>query len=173
MNKLAVDFDSTPVAVSEEFLDALKTYSWPGNVRELFNVLEQVFTSHSESGEFIPIHLPVRVRVAAAQAAMLPKPQGRKTLTVIQGNKSRKAKNTNNSSKLSPPEYPAPDLNNFLPLKEYREQALEQAEKIYLENLLSESRANMGEAAKISGVSVSRLYALLKKHNITKKYTPN
>ncbi|CCO23116.1 sigma-54-dependent transcriptional regulator [Maridesulfovibrio hydrothermalis] len=170
LNKLAVDFNTTPIAVSDEFLDALKSFSWPGNVRELFNVLEQVFTSNPEAGEFLPIHLPLRLRVAAAQAAVLPKQETRNTLTVIQGNKLRRGKSSGSATEIAIPTYQTPDEQKFPPLKEYREQALIQAEKLYLESLLMQCKANMGKAAKLSGLSVSRIYALLKKHKIKKEF---
>ncbi|WP_320171626.1 sigma-54 dependent transcriptional regulator [Maridesulfovibrio sp.] len=167
LNKLAADFNITPIPISDEFMDALKAYSWPGNVRELFNVLEQVFTANTEAGELLPIHLPVKVRVAAAQASVLPKVETGKTLTLIHGNKSRKSKPCLST------EIPAVNMENDFPLlKDYREQALDQAEKLYLESLIMHCKANMGEAAKTAGLSMSRLYALLKKHGIRKKYIP-
>lgn len=173
LNKLAIDFDTPPIAVSDEFLDALQSFSWPGNVRELFNVLEQVFTSNTEAGEFFPIHLPVRLRVAAAQASVLPKIEARNTLTVIQGNKSKRGKNNSATPDIVMPTCPVPESDNFPLLKNYREQALDQAEILYLESLLMHCKANMPKAAKVSGLSVSRLYALLKKHNIKKKFILN
>ncbi|WP_432738722.1 sigma-54-dependent transcriptional regulator [Maridesulfovibrio sp. FT414] len=168
LNKLAVDFGASPIAISEEFLNTLKFYSWPGNVRELFNVLEQVFTANTAAGEFLPIHLPVKVRVAAAQATVLPSTESRNTLTVIQGNKFKKNKNINHGQEIYVPT--RSNTTPFPQLKDYRDQALEQAEKLYLESLIMHCRANMNEAAKTAGISVSRLYALLKKYDIRKKF---
>ncbi|NDV26313.1 sigma-54 dependent transcriptional regulator [Desulfovibrio sp. JC010] len=169
LNKLAADFNAPPIAISEEFLDALKSYSWPGNVRELFNVLEQVFTANPEAGEFLPIHLPVRLRVSAAQASVLPKQTPRNTLTVIKGNLPRR--NQSQNEDVSFPEINVPDSNKLPSFKEYRDEAVNNAEKLYLEQLVLVSKANMAEAARTSGISVSRLYALLKKHNIKKQYS--
>ncbi|WP_421903863.1 sigma-54-dependent transcriptional regulator [Maridesulfovibrio sp.] len=169
LNKMAADFDASPIAISEEFLDALKSYPWPGNVRELFNVLEQVFTSNPGAGEFLPIHLPVRLRVSAAQASVLPKQEPKNSLTLIKGNKSRKPQAR--SEDMPMPEVNLPDANKLPPFKEYRDEAVNSAEKLYLEQLILISKANMAEAARISGISVSRLYALLKKHNIKKQYS--
>ncbi len=173
LNKRAVDFDAAPIAVSNEFLDALKAYAWPGNVRELFNVLEQVFTANTESEEFLPIHLPVKVRVAAAQASVLPRSGVKPMLTLIPGNKSKKNKNSPSGTEFSFPTCDGTDSKPFPQLKDYREQALEQAEKLYLESLIMHCKANMTQAAKTAGISVSRLYALLKKHDIKKKFILN
>jgi two-component system NtrC family response regulator len=51
-------------------------------------------------------------------------------------------------------------------LKQVREAAADAAEKDYLANLMDVTRANMGQACSVSGLSRSRLYALLKKHEI-------
>ena len=57
--------------------------------------------------------------------------------------------------------------SKYIPnLKEYREAGIANLEKEYLEKLLSVSKGNIKEAGKISGLSRSRLYGLLKKHNI-------
>lgn len=173
LNKLAVDNEVAPAIITDEFLEALKAYHWPGNVRELFNVLEQVFTANNEYGEFQPIHLPVRVRVAAAQAAVLPRQVGKNTLTVIQGNKSRKNKGLQALSQIAPNPSEIIDASNLPLFKEFRDQAIVQAEKLYLENLVSQCKADMAKASSVSGLSVSRLYALLKKHNIRKKFVLN
>lgn len=173
LNKLAVDFESPPISVSTDFFEALKSYAWPGNVRELFNVLEQVFTANSEAGEFLPIHLPVKVRVAAAQASVLPKAEAKSTLTLIAGNKFKKNKAGSPGPEFSFPSCRDKESKDFPQLKDYREQALEQAEKLYLESLIMHCKANMGQAAKTAGISVSRLYALLKKHDIKKKFILN
>ena len=47
---------------------------------------------------------------------------------------------------------------------------MEQAEKIYLKSLFIHCNGNIEQAVQISGLSKSRLYALLKKYHIKKKY---
>ncbi|MEJ2698643.1 MAG: hypothetical protein P8Z70_03140, partial [Desulfuromonadales bacterium] len=54
------------------------------------------------------------------------------------------------------------------PLQEFRETVYSQAEKHYLEDLMSLAEASIPEACRISGLSQSRLYALLKKHDISR-----
>ena len=52
-------------------------------------------------------------------------------------------------------------------LKDYREDAILQTEKQYLENLVKHTEGNIKEACRISGLSRSRLYLLLKRYNIS------
>jgi two-component system NtrC family response regulator len=91
--------------------------------------------------------------------------------TVIQGSKSATKNSTNNEITLPP--YASPDKNDFPLLKDYRDQALDQAEKLYLESLFYHCNGNINQAASISGLSNSRIYALLKKHQIKKSYLGN
>jgi two-component system NtrC family response regulator len=53
------------------------------------------------------------------------------------------------------------------PLAEFREAAINEAEKNYLQALMVSAEGNIKEVIRRSGVSQSRLYALLKKHNIS------
>jgi len=54
-------------------------------------------------------------------------------------------------------------------LKYFREKAVSEAERQYLENLMRAAQRNIKEACRISGLSRPRLYALLKKFNLTAK----
>ena len=53
-------------------------------------------------------------------------------------------------------------------LNDYRDEIYNEAEKNYLIDLLALAGQNIPEACRISGLSQSRLYALLKKHEITR-----
>jgi two-component system NtrC family response regulator len=53
-------------------------------------------------------------------------------------------------------------------LNDYREAVYNDAEKNYLFDLLTLADQNIREACRISGLSQSRLYALIKKHDITR-----
>ena len=170
LSKLSADVNAAPTPVSDEFLKALEAYSWPGNIRELFNILEQVFATNPGAGEFLPIHLPVRIRIAAAQHSVLPRADSKPVLTVIQGHKSTKKPLTKEAEI---PPYNPPSNEDFPPMKEYREQALDQAEKLYLESLFLHCNGNIKKAAQVSGLSNSRIYALLKKHDIKKTFFSN
>jgi two-component system NtrC family response regulator len=124
-----------------EFLRTLGAYTWPGNVRELANTLERTVAAARFEPILFPMHLPthIRVQVTQAQVSHDGQPEGR------------------SEAKL-PPEVPK--------LHEYRETVYAQAEKQYLQDLLSLSGTNFNEACRLSGLSSSRLYALLKSHDL-------
>lgn len=169
LNKLAADFGIPPKDVSDEFITALYAYSWPGNVRELFNVLDQVFTSNVEASEILPIHLPVRLRITAAQASVNQSQREKPIFRVISGS-GGKLRQQDSSRKFTAPVYEPALSDNIPTLKDYREDSLVRAEKGYLKKLLSLVEGDMPKAAKYAGLSVSRLYALLRKYGIKKKY---
>jgi len=87
-------------------------------------------------------HLPTNIRVSLARAALT------------------------REQPAPPPkeEAPAP----LPPLKGFRDSALQEAERQYLEDLMSIAGSNIKEACRISGVSRPRLYALMKKYRITR-----
>jgi two-component system NtrC family response regulator len=120
-----------------EFLKTLSSYTWPGNVREFVNAMERaVIESRSESILF-PQHLPVEIRAQVARASV---------------------------ERETPAEVEAPAPTVFLPpLQEFRESVYNQAERQYLRDLMTIANHNMAEACRLSGLSQSRLYALLKK----------
>jgi len=134
---------SEPKKVSTEFLETLQAYSWPGNVRELFNVLDGCLAQVRGEGILIPQHLPVQLRIEAAQAAILQR---------------RPAANVKEQKQ---------PLRTIIPeLKVYRQMAAQEAEKKYLHNLTSLQRVDVDSACQISGLSRSRFYELLKKYRL-------
>ena len=54
----------------------------------------------------------------------------------------------------------------FLKLKDVREIALDNAEQQYLKDLMKITAGDMKKACQLSGLSRTRLYVLLRKHNI-------
>ena len=131
--------------VSPEFLGALAAYDWPGNVRELFNTLDNVLASAHQSPTLFPKHLPTSIRVHLARASV---------------SKEDKSKLSSNG---------AVDSSKVLvKLQDFRQSAIVEAEKQYLRNLMSFTYGNIKEACRISGLSRPRLYALIKKHKISR-----
>ncbi len=126
---------------SPEFIETLKAYHWPGNIRELVNTLDRALAAAHFEPTLFPKHLPIDIRVQKARAAVnhsLPYEVGQ--------------------GRNAPPELPS--------LQEFREAASLQAEKNYLSELLGLCEGDIKEACRISGLSQSRLYALLQKHKI-------
>ena len=119
--------------VSPEFLDILQSYSWPGNIRELQHVLERTIINAMDSPVLYPGHLPTEIRAEIAKTVF-----GRQEQDV--------------RSATEAPDKPFPTL------KAYEDELREQ----YVEELIRCSKGNYLEACRLSGMSKSKLYQLLK-----------
>jgi len=126
---------------SPEFLDALFDYQWPGNVRELANTLVRAFSAARFEPTLYPKHLPTHIRVQIMRNSV--------NQTSTPGNG-----------------YGANQGRRLPSIHDYREAVYAQAEKHYLQDLMSLAENDIPEACRVSGLSLSRLYALLKKHQI-------
>ena len=128
---------------SPDFFEALTKYDWPGNVRELIQALEKAVVTAQDEPTLFLVHLPdhIRIKIARAVAA--------RTGLVEQ---------TAGKSHETSVELTAWD--------DVREDGLARIERAYLTKLVENVGGNIGEACRISGLSRSRLYALLKKHKI-------
>ncbi|MDD5222426.1 MAG: sigma-54 dependent transcriptional regulator [bacterium] len=144
MNQLCERHGIGTKGFSPEFFPTLEKYPWPGNVRELLHTLDWIFTVAHFEPTIFPQHLPEQVRVSAAQA---PFPSVKSASPASAGER-----------KASGPGLP--------PLQDIREAALSEVEKSYLQDLLSFTKGNIKEACRVSGLSQSRLYTLLKKYEI-------
>jgi two-component system, NtrC family, response regulator len=130
--------------ISPEFYDALLRYDWPGNVRELLNSLERSIVAGRSEQILLPQHLPTYLRIQLARTSALQR--------------------NPDETKLQPdlPENPTP-----LPtLQTARDIASNNAERQYLETLITVTQGDIKECCRISKLSRSRLYTLLKKHQI-------
>ncbi len=134
-----------PKFVSPELGDILQKYDWPGNVRELFNTLDNCIANAHHGTVLYPKHLPTHLRVQVTQAT-------------FDSNSPPGTVGENGTDGNGIP---------LLQLKDFRKQAALAAERDYLLSLLNIKQINIDTACKISGLSRSRLYELLKKHNLT------
>ena len=128
---------------SPEFLETLMHYPWPGNVREFVNTLERSLTTARFDQTLYPKHLPSHIRVQVRRAEM-------------EGGTPSAADDHSHTVRSLPK------------LQEYRDKIYAQAEKEYLEELMTLTGKNIPDACRISGLSQSRLYALLKKNSISR-----
>jgi len=143
MAKLSERYGIGTKGFSPEFLDSLVAYDWPGNVRELINALERALTVARHEPTLFAKHLPTHIRVSLARAAVTK--ETREPLREVDNGAS-----------------PLP------PLRVFRESALQEAERQYLEDLMGISGNNIREACRMSGLSRPRLYALLKKYRVSR-----
>jgi two-component system NtrC family response regulator len=145
---LSVRMGLAPKAVSPTFFEELASYKWPGNVRELITSLERAILAAKDEPILFPKHLPLPIRVQLAREAA-------STETEPAGE--------------GIPAWPAP-LPTFA---EAREAATAAAEAAYLTDLINRTTGNTATACRISGLSRSRLYALLGKYGISTSKRPN
>jgi two-component system NtrC family response regulator len=129
---------------SPEFFDVLMRYDWPGNVRELFNTLERVLVVAHDDPVIYPMHLPPSIRIETSK--------GRDDEDDCVDGVTR-----------TDAEPPAA----FPPFKEMRDNAVFDLESSYFKSLFSLTDGNIQEICRISGLSRSRLYSILKKHRIS------
>jgi len=122
-----------------EFLEAMQAYEWPGNVRELINTLERALANSLHEPTLFPKHLPLNIRLKMAQTKVGKEPEP------------------------SGPAQGSPYLEESFPnLRVFREAM----DLEYLRALLYRTSGNISQACKISGLSRSSFYDLLRKHNL-------
>ena len=132
-----------PKGFSPEFINILLAFTWPGNVREFVHTMERVLAAARFEPTLFTKHLPTNIRIEVTRAAV------------------------EHDSPLAPPASGG-TVQNLLKLNDYRDAVYNDAEKNYLYDLLALAGQNIPEACRVSGLSQSRLYALLKKHGITR-----
>jgi len=128
--------------VSPAAAAALTAYSWPGNIREIQNVMEGMVALAMEEPELHPVHLPVHIRIQVARGQV-------REREAAQARQPESAQGDAAQAQVPT-------------LKVYR-QAMD---RLYLERLLEQSGGAPREACRLSGLSRSRLYALLKEHGL-------
>ena len=128
--------------LTPEFVQTLSLYPWPGNIRELINSLEQALFLAQQETTLFPKHLPQQIRIQVVKSVLKSRPP-----------------NTSSS--------PAYTVNTLPCLQDFRTGVFNLAEKQYLASLVQYAGQNINHACQLSGLSRSRLYSLLKKHQIS------
>jgi two-component system NtrC family response regulator len=110
----------------------------------LIQALEKALLAAKDEPILYPKHLPTHIRIQVARNGVHKKPLNRDK----------------------------PGINTTIPptppkLKELRRVVLSEAELQYFKDLLSFVGGNIDEACRISGLSRSRLYTLLKKYRLS------
>ena len=141
LNDLCERFGIVGKQASPEFWEIVGKYPWPGNVRELIQALEKALVSAKDEPMLFPKHLPTYIRIKVARGSFLPSPAGS-----------------------GRPEIPLNASATLPKLKDVRAAAVSDAEQQYLKELISFTGGDSSEACRISGLSRSRFYTLLKKY---------
>ncbi|MGV8056857.1 MAG: sigma-54-dependent transcriptional regulator [Smithellaceae bacterium] len=139
MSKLSTRNCTKMKGFSPEFMEILEAYTWPGNVRELINALDQANAIAGNEPTLYSKHLPEHIRIHVTQTKFI----------------SSKQKEIRKTFSLAT-------------FREHRNAALQNTEAQYLKELMSETAGNVHKALALSGLSRPRLYALLKKHGISR-----
>jgi len=144
-------YDIKPKGFSPDFIDVLCLYTWPGNVRELINTLESAISKAQNEPILFPKHLPEHIRIKLVRA-------NANDSHLIESNEINKRSIFEKISlSKNPPTF-----------KEYRDSVLNKIERKYFKDLIAHTKGNIQEASRISSLSRSRLYDLLKKYNISR-----
>jgi two-component system NtrC family response regulator len=142
--KLCEQYQIPMRGISSDFFDALMEYSWPGNVRELIQALEKAIVTAQDEPTLFSVHLPHHIRIQIVHAA------------------------ANRKRPLEQESADGPEISEGLSsLNEIREAGLAKIERQYLSRLMKNTGGNIQEACRISGLSRSRLYTLLKRYQIS------
>ena len=136
-----------PKDYSPDFISSLKQFDWPGNVRELNNTLEATISKAFDEPILFPKHIPEHIRIKMAQSTVAP---------VINDHAPGW------SSEMELPQTSLPTM------KVYRCSAIDKAEKAYLQDLMAATQGNIKEACSISGLGRTRLFTLMKKHEVSR-----
>ncbi len=160
LNQIGKDSGENPKEVYPEVLESFQAYHWPGNVRELKNALEQAVAAAGEEPMLHRKHLPLHLRVAILKCSLPElnrleesRPPG------IQPGLDREPERDEILHALFSPlgGESIPDWKSF------KEQVLREAERRYFQDLYTLARGKVKEMAKLSGVSQSRVYEIIKR----------
>lgn len=125
---------------SPEFFSVLEAYDWPGNVRELVNAIERTIVSAQFESTLYPRHLPTSILVKVKRAELV----------------------SDAAESVAAAEEPG----NFSPPPPFRDY-IDRAREHYLSMLNAHAGGNKPEMCRQSGISRTRLYALLKEFDIS------
>lgn len=130
---------------SPGFFESLMEYDWPGNVRELVSTVERAIAAGYHDPTLFPKHLPTHMRVQLARKSVSKGEQGL-------GNAEGQTEEPTQLSKF----------------RDFREIGIANLERQYLHDLMLFTKGDVKEACRISDLSRSRLYGLLKKHEMSR-----
>jgi two-component system, NtrC family, response regulator len=134
-----------PKQCRAELFETLAAYDWPGNVRELIHAVHYAVSMARQMPILFPNHLPPSIRTKTIQARL-----GRPAAV----------------PETPPTAADGPASADLPPLKAVRDSELARIENRYLNDLMAVCAGNIQVACRISGLSQSRLYALLKQYGI-------
>lgn len=136
VNKICTRQGTELKGFSPEFIEALYAYEWPGNVRELVNAMEGAVAAALHEPILYPKHLPTHIRIRLVRNAVNKK----EDITIHR--------------------------TTMCTLKERRESVFAREERQYLQDLMDMTGGKVKQACGIAGISLPRMYQLIKKYKI-------
>ncbi|MFZ5571785.1 MAG: sigma-54-dependent transcriptional regulator [Thermodesulfobacteriota bacterium] len=150
---------------TSDFMGVLESYNWPGNVRELYHTLEKAILTDPGNPTLFPAHLPQEVRIHHAQKEMQMKRGDLQT-----GDRAGEHAPSPDSRSGAVPAEKEPLFGEVIPpLREYRQEVIQDAERRYMAHLLRRVGQDIKTAIEVAGVGQARFYALLKKYRLSRK----
>ncbi len=140
IHQICRHYDLGMKGIASEFIKILQANDWPGNVRELLNVLEYALADAGNDPTLHPKHLPPEYRASTVALKCAPISPGGSDV-----------------------EDNHPMINDFPTLLDFRSMS----EAQYLQMLLERVKGDREKAVRLSGISQSSLYNLMKKHHLT------
>lgn len=151
---LCEQYGMEPKGYGSEFHSMLQSYEWPGNVRELFNILERAVISAGDEKTLYGMHLPRTLRIELAKSQIA-------TMTGL----------TEESQAAEAPEVRRIGQDIFEDIFDQELPTLRDfkgmAEKVYLGELIRQCNGELPEILKVSKLSRSHFYSLLKKYGLS------
>ncbi len=152
INRKCEDYDIEQKGFSPDFFETLNLYDWPGNVRELNQSMDMAIAEARHEPILFARHLPTYIRAKVMRKKTI---DNVKPVTFDDAYYAERA--------------PCKAEKAFqkLPLyRDFRQTALDYAERSYLQHLMDISGGSLKQARNQSGLGRTRLYTLLKKHNM-------
>lgn len=168
ITRLCERYDEPVKGFAPDFFTMLEAYEWPGNVRELFNVLERAFVAAHGEQTLYALHLPqdVRIKVTRAQLGVTRRQNGDSGIgdsAAIEDGAQQDQAAGGRTSAADCGRGKGLLMDPVPPLKEFKSLM----EKRYLEELIEITGGDVQKLVRISGLSRSHVYALMKKHDVT------
>lgn len=141
MSRLCKIYNIEEKKFAPDVLDVFDAYAWPGNVRELVNTIDGMLAIAQQSATLYIKHVPLHIRIKKALESFPDQPEQHAVPVKEQESASADAFPTFKAFKSS-------------------------TEKRYLEDLMQVTHRDIQKACELSGISRSRLYELLAKHEV-------
>jgi two-component system NtrC family response regulator len=156
------DYHLAPKEISPDFYDIISTYGWPGNVRELVHALHFAITTSKDERLLYSKHLPENIRIAVVQNSIKTASHPKSIGSSEQVSEFVPNSWSDFHDGLTFQAGPFPTYRDF------RQFILSQAEQKYFQKLMVLTQGNIQASCQISDLGRTRLYTLLKKHNISR-----